>query len=107
MDREVEINKTETNKSATVDAKAQKELDIAKREAKELSGRITQLQTRLDRLEGLGSAASDRPSLELGSSDDGRGPGPGPMVRQLLLCRAWGSNAVNRCQRTAWPLPIQ
>ena len=72
------MNKTETSKSATVAAKAQKELDIAKRGAKELSGVVTQLQRRLDRLEGLGSAGSDKAPLESGSSDDGWGPGPGP-----------------------------
>ena len=58
LEREVQINKPKTNKGATVAAKAQKELDIAKREAKELSGVVTQLRRRLDKLEGLGSAGS-------------------------------------------------
>ena len=51
---EVQIKTTETNKSATVATKAHKELGIAKREAKELSGVVIELQRRLDRLEGLG-----------------------------------------------------
>ena len=41
LEREIQINKTETNNSATVAAKAQKDLNIAKREAKELSGVVT------------------------------------------------------------------
>ena len=70
------INKTETNMSATVAAKGQKEVDIAKREARKLSGVVTDLQRRLDMSEDLGSAGSHQPSLDLGS-DDGWGPGPG------------------------------
>ena len=73
----MQINKTETNKCVTVDTKAQKELDITKREAKVLSSVVTELPRRLDRLEGPGSAGSDRRPLVSGSSDDGRGPGPG------------------------------
>ena len=78
LERKVQMNKTKTNKSATVAAKVQMEQDIAKREAKELSGVVTQLQRRPDRPEGVRRAGSDRPPLELGSSDDGWGPGPNP-----------------------------
>ena len=48
--REIWINKIETNNSATVAAKAQKKLHIAKEGAKELSSVVTQLQ-RLNSLE--------------------------------------------------------
>ena len=44
-------------------AKADKELDIAKSEAKDLGGLVTKLQRTLDWLEGLGCATSDRPPL--------------------------------------------
>ena len=44
LERDVQINKTETNKSARVAAKAKKQLDIAKGKVKELSGVVTRLQ---------------------------------------------------------------
>ena len=75
---DVQINKTETNKSATFAAKAQKEVDGAEREAKELSGVVTQLHRRLERLEVLGSAGSNRVPLRSGCADDSWGPGTGP-----------------------------
>ena len=67
---EVHINKTETNKSVTVAAKAEKETDVAKREGKEQRGVVTQLQRRLVRPEGPGSAGNDRLPLGSGSLDD-------------------------------------
>ena len=78
LEREVYVNKTKTNRSATVAAKAQKELDTAKRDAKELSGMVTQRQRRLDKVEGLGSGGSDGPPVESGSLDNGWGPVLGP-----------------------------
>ena len=69
LQKEVLINNTETHKSATVAAKAQKELGIAKKEEQKLSGVVTELQTRLDRLESTVSARTDRLPLELGSAD--------------------------------------
>ena len=59
LEPEVQMNKTETNKSATVAAGAEKDLDTAERAAKQLSGLVTQLQRRLDRLEGLGAPPSN------------------------------------------------
>ena len=55
LDREVQISNTETDKRATAASKAPKELDISKTEANELSGMVTELQRRLQRLEGLGA----------------------------------------------------
>ena len=69
-ERDLQINKTET--------KAQKELNIAKREARELIAVVTELLKRLDRLEILGSGRSSRRPVELGPSDGGWRPGPGP-----------------------------
>ena len=78
LEREVSINRTETNKSQTVAAEAKKALHIAKREAKELSGVVTELQRRLKKLEGLGLSGSDVPRSQLGLLDDSWGSGPGP-----------------------------
>ena len=61
-----------------VAARAQKELDIARAETRQLNTVISGLQQRLDALEARGSVGSDHPPLESGSSDDGWGPGPGP-----------------------------
>ena len=66
------------SKSAAVAAKAQKELDIAKFEAGKLSGVVTKLQRRLDRLEDPRSDGSDRPLPLESGSDDSWGPGPDP-----------------------------
>ena len=64
-----------------VAARAQKELDIAWAETRQLNTVISGLQQRLDALEARGSVGSDHPPLESGSSDDGWGPGPGPSRR--------------------------
>ena len=78
LEREATINKMEIGKSAAVAAKAQKELDIAKFAAWKLSGVVTKLQRRLDRLGDLRRYSSDRaPALESGSADSW-GPGPDP-----------------------------
>ena len=61
-----------------VAARAQRELDIARAETRQLNTVISGLQQRLDTLEARGSVGSDHPPLESGSSDDGWGPGPGP-----------------------------
>ena len=61
-----------------VAARAQKELDIARAETRQLNTVISGLQQRLDALEARGSISSDHPPLESGSSDDGWGPRPGP-----------------------------
>ena len=61
-----------------VAARAQKELDIARAETRQLNTVISGLQQRLDALEARGSVGSVHPPLESGSSDDGWGPGPGP-----------------------------
>ena len=76
LEREAESSKNEAIRIAGVATKAQKELDIARAEVKQLSGTVRGLQRRVDRLEGIGSDGSDIPALELGS-DDGWGPGPG------------------------------
>ena len=47
------------------------------REAKGLSSVVIELQNMLERLESLGSAGSDQLPLDLGSWDNGWGPGPG------------------------------
>ena len=54
-----------------VAARAQKELDIARAETRQLNTVISGLQQRLDALEARGSVGSDHPPLESGSSDDG------------------------------------
>ena len=70
LEREARINNIEMGKSAAVAAKAQKELDIAKFEPRKLSGVVTRLQRRLDRLEDLRRDGSDRPPpLESGSGN--------------------------------------
>ena len=61
-----------------VAVRAQKDLDIARAEIRQLNTVISGLQLRLDALEARGSVGSDHPPLESGSSDDGWGPGPGP-----------------------------
>ena len=61
-----------------VAARAQKELDIARAETRQLNTVISGLQQRLDALEARGSVCSDHPPLESGSSDDGWGPRLGP-----------------------------
>ena len=77
LERETETSKNEAIRMAGPAAKAQKELDIARAEIKQLSGTIKRLQRRLDGLEGIGSDDRDIPMLESGS-DDGWGPTPGP-----------------------------
>ena len=98
LEREVRIKKTETNESAPVTTKAQKERDIANKEAKQPSGVVTKLRRKLDRPEGLGIAVSDRRPLESGSSDEGWGPRPGAgrpeapgggTSEQLHALRSW------------------
>ena len=77
LELEAETSKKEAIKIPGVATKAQKELDIARGGAKQLSTVLKGLQKRLDRLEGIRSDSSDHTPLELGS-DDGPGPGPGP-----------------------------
>ena len=48
LEREAQSNKIETEKTATVTLKAQKELDISKYEAEKLSCVVTELQRMLD-----------------------------------------------------------
>ena len=73
LERKAQIKKIEMSMSAAVAAKAQKELDTAEFEAKKLSGVVTKLQRRLDRLEDLRSDESDGPpSLGSGSDDSWR-----------------------------------
>ena len=74
----LDIAKTEMVKISKVATPAQRELDIARGETRLLNKVINGLQQRLDKLEGRGSAGSDHPPLESGSSDDGWGSGPGP-----------------------------
>ena len=76
--RELDIAKIEMVKSAKVATATQRELDIARGETRLLNKVISGLQLRLDVLEGRGSAGSDHPPLESGSSDDDWGPGEGP-----------------------------
>ena len=78
LDRKVGIAKSKTNKSAPVAAKAQKDPNIAKRQAKELTSVVSKLQRRLDRLEGLGSAGCDVLPPKFGWKDNGPGPTSGP-----------------------------
>ena len=78
LEREVGTGKGEMTRIARVAARAQKELDIAKGETRQMNKVISGLQQRLDELEARGSVGSDHPALESGSSDDSRGPGPGP-----------------------------
>ena len=75
---EVQTNKIKIGKSPAVAAKAQKELDIGRFEARVLSGVVTKLQRWLDRLEDLRSDGSDRPAPLESRSDDSWGPGPDP-----------------------------
>ena len=79
-------------RSAAVAQRAQRELDIARFETKELSGVVATLHRRLDRLEARRSAPSDVPPLELGSSDDDWGPVPGP-GRSAPLAEPVGATA--------------
>ena len=60
----MQVNKIVNNKNAVVRAKAQNKLHIARLEAKRLSRLVTELQSRLDRLEELKSAGSDPPPPE-------------------------------------------
>ena len=62
-EREAQINKIKIGKSAAVDAKAQREMDIACLKARKLSGVVTKLYKRLGRLKDLRSNRSDRPPL--------------------------------------------
>ena len=78
-------SEAQINKRAAVSAKAQKELDIAKFEAGMLSGVVTKLQMRLDRLGELKSTGSDQrsngsdgPPPLRSRSDDSWGPGRDP-----------------------------
>ena len=72
------MGKGEMTRISKVAARAQRELDIARAETRQLNTVISGLQQRLDALEARGSVGSDHPNLESGSSDDGWGPGPGP-----------------------------
>ena len=78
LECEVDTGKGEMSRISKVAARAQKELDIARAETRQLNTVISGLQQRLDALEARGSVGSDHPPLESGSSDDGWGPGPGP-----------------------------
>ena len=75
LEREAQINKIEIGKNAAVAAEAKEELDIAKFEARKLSGVVSRLQRRLDRLEDLRSEGSNRPPPLESGSDDSWGPG--------------------------------
>ena len=59
------------SKRGAVITKAQKDLDIAQKAAKQLSGVVTKLQRRLDRFKSPGRAESDRLLVESGSLDEG------------------------------------
>ena len=78
LEREVDTGKGEMTRIAGVAVRAQRELDIARAETRQLKTVISGLQQRLDALEARGSVSSDHPPLESGSSDDGWGPRPGP-----------------------------
>ena len=65
-------------RSAALATKAQRELDIAKVEAKKLSSVVSELQRRLDRLEKLQSNGSGWLQPQVSGSNDSWGPGPGP-----------------------------
>ena len=78
LEREVDTGKGEMTRIAGVAARAQRELDIARAETRQLNTVISGLQQRLDALEARGSVGSDHPALESGSPDDSWGPGPGP-----------------------------
>ena len=78
LECEVDTGKGEMTRISKVATRAQKELDIARAETRQLNTVISGLQQRLDALEARGSVGSDHPPLESGSSDDGWGPGPGP-----------------------------
>ena len=78
LECEVDTGKGKMSRISKVAARAQKELDIARAETRQLNTLISGLQQRLDALEARGSVGSDHPPLESGSSDDGWGPGPGP-----------------------------
>ena len=85
LKREARINMIQISKSALLTPKSQRKLDITKFEAGKLSGVVTKLQRRLDRLENLMSSESDRrssrsdppPPLE-SDSENSWGPGPEP-----------------------------
>ena len=84
-EREVQINKMENSRSATVATKGQKALKIVTGGAGKLSRVVSELPRRLDRREDLSSNISDRrsigsdrlPPLESGA-DESWGPGPDP-----------------------------
>ena len=76
LECEVDTGKGEMARISKVAARAQKELDIARAETRQLNTVISGLQQRLDALEARGSVGSNHPPLESGSSDDGWGPGP-------------------------------
>ena len=78
LECEVDTGKGEMARISKVAARAQKELDIARAETRQLNTVISGLQQRLDALEARGSVGSDHAPLESGSSDDSWGPGPGP-----------------------------
>ena len=90
LEHEPKINKIEIGRSASVAAKAPKELDIAKYEAGKLNGVVTRLWRRLDRLEDLRSNRSDRPGPLKSRSDDSWGPGfdPGRSRRRTRAPRS-------------------
>ena len=107
LEREAQINTIEIGKSAAVAANAQKELDIAKSEAGKLSGVVTKLQRRLDRMEDLRSDGSDRPPpLESGSDDSwGRGPDPGRSRRRTVAPRSDHAPPTRGGARQSDPMP--
>ena len=78
LECKVDTGKGEMTRISKVAARAQRELDIARAETRQLNTVTSGLQQRLDALEARGSVGSDHPPLESGSSDDGWGPGPGP-----------------------------
>ena len=71
LECEVDTGKGEMARISKVAARAQKELDIARAETRQLNTVISGLQQRLDALEARGSVGSDHPPLESGSSDNG------------------------------------
>ena len=90
---EGQINKIEIGKSAAVAAKAKKELDIAKFEARRLSGVVTKRQRRRDRLEDLRSNRSDRPPPLESGCDNSWGPGPNPGTSCSCTDAPWSGHA--------------
>ena len=104
-----QISKPEIDKSAAIGAKAQKEPEIARYEAGKLSGVVTKLHRKMNRLEDLRSDGSDRPPPLESGSHDSWGPCP-DLGRSCGRSKAPGSNHTPSTRdgaRRSDPMPPQ